>query len=71
MPARTLLSSEQRIRLFSIPPKWSAIPPSVRTISRSSARSDARSTGSDSPSSYASSGIPASAWPPLNNHRKP
>src|ERR1700677_4896450 len=40
-----------------IPQKWSVITPLARTTSRSSARSDVRSTGSDSLSNYACSGI--------------
>ena len=72
MPPRTLLSSEQRTRLFAIPSN------SVEMLRHYVLGAEdlalirtkgGRSIGSDSPSSYASSGIPASAWVRPSNRR--
>ena len=65
MPPRTLLSSEQRTRLFAIPSnsvemvRHYVLGAEDLALIRTKRR---RLTGSGSPSSYASSGIPASAW---------
>ena len=73
MPARTLLSAEQPTRLFSIPTEPAEM---VRHYPLGAddlalVRTKRRSTGSDSPSSYAFSGIPALAWDQPNKPRKP
>ena len=71
MPARTLLSSEQRIRLFAIPTDPAEMARHyVLERRRPGAHPDQaarRSTGSGSPSSFASCAIRASGWDPAEH----
>jgi len=74
MPRRSLLSNEQRTRLFAVPVDHAEMAKHYVLSADdlgSSEQSGARSIGLGLPSNYASYGIRASAWDRPSNRRRP